>query len=198
MPSEDTKFQILHDHYKDTFVHLREYRTLRDRLLALMLVVVTLMLFQISSPQESGDAISQFFSKRLELSNPIDISFIGSVIWFSLLALAVKYFQTVVLIEKQHKYLYMIEDQLSQHYGTAVFTREGKFYLGDYPLFSDWTHILYTGIFPILLLAVISIKIFVEFRGVSSVSVSMLFDVVIFLCILTSTLLYFLSVHFRK
>jgi len=65
MITEDTKFQILHDHYKDSFAQIREFIQLRDRLFLLILIVVILMLFQIYSPKDSGVAISQFVSKQL-------------------------------------------------------------------------------------------------------------------------------------
>ena len=55
--SEDTKLELLNDHYKDTFAHLQEFRKLREQLFLLILVAITLMLFQVFSPKEAGDAI---------------------------------------------------------------------------------------------------------------------------------------------
>jgi hypothetical protein len=198
MTSEDIKFEILHDHYKDTFVRIQDFLKLRDRFFFLILILVTLMLFQIYSPTESGETISEFVAKQLELKNPIDISFLGSILWFGLLGLVIRYFQTVVHLEKLYEYIHKLEEQISPNYDNKAFTREGKFYLNDYPLFSTWTSILYTIIFPVLLLIVVFSKIIGELSHSEHVSFILLFNIGVFLCILISTIFYLLLVHFRK
>lgn len=195
---EDSKLQLLYDHYKDTFFHIRECLKLRDRLFFFILIMVTLMLFQVYSPVESGEAVSQFITKKLELKSPIDITFIGSIIWFGLLSLVVRYFQTVVQIERQYKYIHQIEEQLSTHYENRAFTREGKAYLKDYPLFSSWAWILYTIVFPALLLVLVIIKIIGEICRAGSISLLLSVNVAIALLIVLSTLFYLLLVHFKK
>lgn len=192
------KLQILHEHYKDTFSHIQQYLKLRDKLLLLILGVITLMLFQVYSPAQSGEAVSQFIAKHLELKSPIDIEFFGSLIWFALLSLVVRYFQTVVHIERQYSYIHCIEDLLSPCYESKAFTREGKSYLTNYSLFSNWVWILYTIIFPILLLIVIVFKIVSELQSAKGISWLLSINIVIFLCVVVSTLLYLLVVHFKK
>ena len=198
MPTEDTKFQILSDHYKDSFSYLQKFLKQRDIFFFLILIVVTLMLFQIYSPADSGKAISQFVTNELELEDSIDISFIGSIIWFLLLSFVVRYFQTVVFIERQYNYIHKIEDQLSPFYNNDVFTREGKSYLSNYPLFSKWVSILYTIIFPFLLLVVMSTKITTEINNITNGSQLVYINIIIFICIFMSTILYLLLVHFEK
>jgi hypothetical protein len=195
--TEDAKLQILHDHYKDTFSLLREYTRSRGRVLLFILVVVTLMLFQVASPKDAEIAMSEFVVKRLDLKSPIDISFVGSVIWFSLLCLAIRYFQTVVLIERQYRYIHRLEDQLSPTYDGKAFTREGKSYLSNYPLFSSWADKLYKIVFPALLLFVVAIKMFGEWHY-GYLSVTLIFNSLMALLILVSTILYLLLIHFGK
>lgn len=198
MLTEDKKLEILHDHYKDTFVHIKDYLKLRDKLLFLILLVITLMLFQIYSPQESGEAVSQLITGKLALQQPIDISFIGSILWFSLLAFVVRYFQTVVHIERQYKYIHELEEHLSSNYDSPAFTREGKSYLSGYPLFSTWTWILYTVIFPVLLLIVVFSKMYGEWCHAGDVTVLRYINTTIFFSLFISTVLYLLLIHFRK
>ena len=198
MPTEDTKFQILSDHYKDSFSYLQKFLKQRDIFFFLILIVVTLMLFQIYSPTDSGKAISQFVTNELELEDSIDISFIGSIIWFLLLSFVVRYFQTVVFIERQYNYIHKLEDQLSPFYNNDAFTREGKSYLSNYPLFSKWVSILYTIIFPVLLLGVISTKIITEINNITNGFQLVYINIIIFICIFMSTVLYLLLVHFEK
>lgn len=192
------KLQILHEHYKDTFLYIQQNIKLRDKLLLLILGVITLMLFQIYSPVQSGEAVSLFITKHLELKSLIAIEFLGSLIWFVLLSLVVRYFQTVVHIERQYSYIHCIEDLISPCYENKAFNREGKAYLTNYPLFSTWTWILYTMIFPILLLIVLVVKIIGEIHAVKGFSWLLNINIVIFLSVVVSTFLYLLLIHFKK
>jgi len=160
--------------------------------------VVTFMLFQLYSPVSAGEAVSHFITKKLELKFPIDITFIGSIIWFGLLSLVVRYFQTVVHIERQYKYIHQIEEQLSSEYANKVFTREGKAYLNDYPVFSSWAWILYTIVFPALLVVLVIFKINREIWQAGSISLLISVNSAIALFIVLSILFYLLSVHFKK
>lgn len=156
---EQEKLLLLHEHYKETFNNIQDYLKLRDRLFAYVLLIVTLMLFQMYSPSGSTGAISELLTKKLELKTLIDISFLSSIIWFALLSLVVRYYQTVVYIERQYNYIHTIEDQLSPEYDRKAFTREGDSYLKNYPLFSSWTWILYTIVFPTLLSVLLSSRL---------------------------------------
>lgn len=195
---QEHKLSLLHDHYKDTYANIQNYLRLRDRLFAYVLVVVTLMLFQIYSPLGSAAAISEVLTKKLELKTPIDISFLSSIIWFTLLSLVVRYYQTVVLIERQYDYIHNLEDQLCPEYDGKAFTREGKCYLMRYPLFLKWVWILYTIVFPILLLLVVVIKIIGEIKHTEYISVLLCVNAAIALSIILSSLFYILLVHFKK
>jgi len=196
---DEHKLSLLHDHYKETFTHIQDYLKLRDRLFAYVLLVVTLMLFQIYSPSGSERAISELLTKKLELTTPpIDISFLASIIWFALLSLVVRYYQTVVHIERQYDYIHKLEDQISPDYDSKAFTREGKSYLKAYPLISLWVWFLYTIIFPGLLSVVVAIKIIGEIRQAEGVNVLLSVNVIIALAIFLSSLFYVLLIHFKK
>ncbi len=196
--SIDKKIEILNDHYKDTFVQLREHLKLRDNLFFGVLIIVALMFYQLYLPQESSDAISKVVSTELKLEKTIDVNFIGTVIWFALLGLTMRYFQTVVYIERLYSYIHKIEDQLCICYDSKAFTREGKSYLENYPMFSTWTWALYTIVFPILLIIVVSIKILIEMSFSSDLFTLLGFDFFIWGCIVISTLLYLSVVHFEE
>lgn len=198
MPSADTKLEVLHEHYKDSFTHLLEYKRQRDWFFILILLVIGLMLFQVYSPRDAGDAISQFITARLDLDKPIDISFVGSIIWFSLLTLVVRYFQAVITIDRQYKYMHQLEAQLCRHYEDAVFTREGQFYLCDYPMFLNWASALYTIIFPVLLLIVALCKVIHDLATAKIVSLTLITNILVFVGIVVSTFLYLRCVHFGK
>lgn len=197
-PSEGARLEILHDHYKDTFTHLRSYLKLRDRLFLLVLAVLILMLFQIFAPAEAGEAISQVVVNQLRLTTPVDISFIGSIIWFSLFGLIVKYLQTSTLIERQYDYIHQLEKQISSYFNDKVFTREGKSYLENYPLYLNWAWLLYTVIFPLLLLTIVVIKILGELPFSSPVPLLPLINAMVAILIVVSTLSHFIPFHSQK
>lgn len=198
MPSEDLKFQTLYDHYKESFSRVREYLGIRDRLLVMILIVVTVMMFQIFSPVESQNMISEFISNKIELNKNINFSFICSVIWFIVFALSIKYFQTVVYIERYYEYLHKLEGEISQHYKDGIFEREGKFYLNNYPLFSSWTSVVFTTIFPLLLLFVLSVKFYTELTYSSEFNLLLLIDGIFCFFIVVSTVLYMVLIHLKK
>ena len=198
MADEDTKLEVLYDHYKDSFGFLQHYRKERDWLFVLLVVALILMLFQLSAPSQSGQAISEAASTWLGLASRIDISFLGSVIWLALLGLLLRYCQTVVTMERQYKYIHALEELLSGEYASKAFTREGKSYLADYPLLSRWASFFYTLVFPVLLLAVASARIAQELAGSRVLSAVLAFDAIAYLAVLTSAVLYLISIHRPK
>ena len=198
MATEDSKLEVLHDHYKDTFTILQGHLQLRDRIFVFTLLAVTVILFQIFSPEGSGQAISQFVMSKLGLNSPIDTSFLGTIIWFATLALVVRYFQTVVYIERQYDYVHQLEEYLNRAYGSKIFTREGKFYLSRYPTFSRWTAFLYGVIFPALLCMVVVMKILADWSQPSGGAVQSWVNQIISGFILLSTGLYLLWIHCKK
>ena len=195
--TEQTKYEILYDHYKDTFEHTKSYASQRDRLFFLVLVVVTFLLFQIVAPGESGLVLSEYATAQLGLQTAIDDSIVTSLLWFSLLALVVRYFQRVITVERQYEYLHQLEDELSRYFSGTVFTREGMTYLSSYKTFSDWSWRLYAIAFPLLLLFVTGTKIIGEVRIYAGTPITFLLDVMAFLGIVLFTVLYVASVHFR-
>ena len=196
MIPENTKFKTLYDHYKETLSAIKESNKLRDRLLVFVLALVMLLLFQTISPSESAETISAFLLQKFGITVTTSIVLVGSMVWFGLLFVMVRYFQTVIFTERQYPYLHKLEERLSSDYGNeSVFTREGKSYLDKYPRFSNWTYWLYTFIFPLSLLFVTSIKILDEWEMATSVSLSLVFNSVIFLCVAITIILYLGYMH---
>ena len=200
MGLEETKLQVLNDHYKDTFGILRDYLRFRDKLFTLILVVVALLLFQLHSPKDSGEIISQLISTKLSLTKIIDLSFVGSLLWFVLFSLVLRYYQTAVWIEKQYKYIHEIERDLCKYYGSdCMFLRESKTYFKNYPLFTTWAWVLYTIIFPCFLNVITFTKIYAEYRNKSiPAPFTYWVNLGIFFGILVSTISYLLVIHYKK
>ena len=198
MLSEDKKVEILHEHYIDTFNHIRNAVNQRDRYFAYILIIVTIMLLQVVAPKDTDSAIGKLVAEKLSLSGTFSLSVIGTILWFVLLGFVIRYYQTVIFLERQYKYIHSVEALLAENYGGAAFTREGKSYLSDYPPFSKWTWLLYTIVFPLLLVLILALKLMTEFCRVSIINWQVAFDTLTFGLICVSVVLFLISLHRNK
>jgi hypothetical protein len=196
--TEDKKLEILNDHYKESCDHLNDFLRVRDFLFLGVLIAVTVMLYGIFLPQKAGDVVSQSIMQILKLKNPIDVSFIDSIIWFALFVLVLRYFQNIVSIERQYNYIDMLEKRLCEYYDGEVFTREGKSYKKNSPLFSEWAWIIYTIAFPALLIIVVSVKIFNEAYLPNSILGLSIFNITVWSAIIISTTFYITAIHCKE
>ena len=198
MLSEDAKVEVLHAHYVDTFGHIRNALSQRDRLFAYIVITVTVMLLQVVAPEDTDAAIGKIISEKLALTGTLSLSLLGTVLWFALLGFVIRYFQSVVYVERQYEYIHSLEALLAANYGGTAFTREGKSYLSGYPLFSKWTWALYTIVFPVLLIAVLGLKLATEFFRTIQLGWLFAFNALTFGAISVSVVLYLVSLHGKK
>lgn len=196
--NQETKIGVLNDHYKDTNIKIEKIIKNRDRSFLFILILLGVMAFQLFSPQQSDTVLTQVVQNKLNVDASLSINFIGSLIWFGLLAVAIRYFQSVINLEKQYGYVHDLEKEIAKDFGGKAFSREGKSYLKDYPLFSDWLHIIYWVIFPLLLLVGVTAKIISEWRVNNPAWLPLTLDSVIYAVLVISTGLYLLNIHFKK
>ena len=195
---EFEKISLLAEHYKNTYNFQKENLKKRDRYFLLSLISMGLMLFIIYTPIEAFNLISEFIKSKFSLKSNINLLFIQSFLWFSTLSFVIKYFQSVIFIERQYSYLHKIEELISPIYEDKTFNREGKSYLNDYPKFLNWAGFLYTLFFPIILLSVSSIKIITEFISFSVNEPLIYFDLFVFIFMLISIILYQFEMHIKN
>lgn len=198
MNLDTDKLQILSEHYTHTFDFLQSHLRKRDRLFIGVLLLIIIILFQIYTPDEASSVITQLISDKLGLKKPINFLYIQSAIWFVLLAIVIKYFQSVVFIERQYSYIHALENILSSQYSDGAFTREGDAYLSDYPVFLNWASFLYTILFPAILLVVVTSKIIIEFKQYGCSEILIWFNALIYIFISISIALYLYVIHFKK
>jgi len=197
--SEEKKLEILYDHYKDSFLHVLEYLKQRERLFVLVLIVIFLQFLQISFSGQYLEAFNNFVEKQFNLDFVFSKEFLNNIFWFLLFSISLRYFQINILINRQYDYLHFLEDKLCEKSGDENFIRrEGKGYLDNYPVFSDWAHIVYTWAFPILLIFVGLIKIIIEIIQERKFSGGLLIGGILFLAVCTTTILYMNNVHQKK
>lgn len=193
--SEDTKLIVLNDHYNNTVANFKKLAKSREWNFIAILVLLGIMAFQYVSPSQSQSVLVQAAQKKLEIDAAISINVISSLVWFALLYVAIRYFQTVINIEKQYNYTHQLENRLASHYEGKAFTREGKAYLNNYAIFSDWVHIVYWYIFPVLFTAVITVKIVGEWTAKNQNTIQVWLNSSIYAALVISTALYVWSLY---
>lgn len=196
--SEDTKLTILNDHYNSTVADFKKLGKSREWNFIAILVLLGIMAFQYVSPSQSQSVLVQAAQRKLEVDAAISINVISSLVWFALLYVAIRYFQTVINIEKQYNYTHQLENELAGHYGGKAFTREGKDYLNNYAIFSDWVHIVYWYIFPVLFATVITAKILGEWTAKNQNTLQLWLNSLIYVALIVSTALYAWSLYRTK
>jgi hypothetical protein len=155
----DVRFEQAAAHYKDSYdIHLN---TLKDRNILFSCLLLCYALFLINV--EKTSLVQELVSYALSSNNNLCLAlspFLPVLLWVSLMGITVRYFQLCLQVEKQYSYLHSLESELNAFYSastiftcSAFFTREGKHYLKDYPMFSDWMWFLYTAILPFSLVA---------------------------------------------
>jgi hypothetical protein len=149
----DQQLEILHDHYKDSFTQVREREKQRDRLflilLALLALLSAMVLYYSSMTQVLGSITVA--GTRVNLVALPAPALLTSV-WVFVLAIALRYCQISLTVERQYSYVHMLEEKLSEAVGDDdLYRREGRAYLHDYPAFSDWAWISYIYVFPAIM-----------------------------------------------
>ena len=159
-----SRLETLNDHYKDTFSQQLGYLKRRDRLSLYLFFALVIMFLEVVSPNGTEAIISKLISKYLGNGISLETGFVRCLTWFLLFGLVVKYCQIVVLVERLYAYLHKLEEELTPFFASRIpFTREGKSYLTNYPILSNWSNFLYIWVFPIVLLLFTGVKIWAEF-----------------------------------
>lgn len=192
----ETEFNNLCSHYKDTYeMHLTSIKQ-RDTLFYALLVILALFSLQVTSTDLVNSALSSYVNKQLDVSIDKNSNLFGTLLWLLLFGFSSRYYQTVIQIERQYDYIHHLEEIVSSRYvGTRAFTREGKSYLGEYPLFSNWIWLLYTLAFPLIILLCIAIRIHGELASYETLGLSLIPGFVSYLLVGTSTILYIGKLH---
>lgn len=149
---DDPRLEVLHDHYKETFSYIRERERQRDRLFLILIGLFAVLVFEIQYPASFGSALDKasVFGAQVDLEG-LPLPGLLSASWVLVLAIALRYCQAAINVERQYGYLHGLENKISKEIGDeAIYRREGAAYLEEYPAFQDWAWICYVFVFPIV------------------------------------------------
>ena len=194
MPSADTKFQVLHDHYKESFAYIREREKQRDHLFLILVALFGLLAFEVLYPTALIQALPAIgvpvVNAEVDVRH-LPMAVILSTTWVFVLAILLRYGKVTITIERQYAYLHKLEEKISNIIGDAeVYRREGRDYEKDYPLFSSWVWRFYTVLFPALILYATIILIGTEWKTLDTSTHSKVVDSLLALGVLISISLY--------
>ena len=193
--SEETKFQTLYDHYKDSFHNICKNIKVRNRIFLFILILLGLQFFQIFAPSETSKVIIDLLKSKAGLQISFHQYAIDAIVWFVLLSVIIRYYQVNIYIDRQYNYIHGIEDTFKKMTDEKLIFREGYAYLSNYPKFSEGIYLLYIWIFPVLILFTGALKIYNDYPG--KWRLSYIFSAIFFLAIVVFTYLY-LQFHFYK
>lgn len=158
----ETPLDVLHDHYKDSFSHIREREKQRDRLFLILIGLFALLSLQVLYPAAFGGVLGPLKVSGAEVDlGALPLPALLSASWVFTFAIALRYCQVSIDVERQYPYLHALEEKISAAIGDRdLYRREGRAYLQNYPLFSDWAWFCYVFLFPaIVALATLALSI---------------------------------------
>ena len=192
MARDADNLSLLHDHYKETFSLIRDRETQRDKLFLWLLVIFALLAIEIQFPANFNGVLGHLnvAGNSIDLQQ-LPLSRLLNASWVFTAAFVLKYCQTAKAVDRQYRYLHMLEDRISDNLGDAeLYRREGRAYLEQYPHLLDWAWVYYTILFPgALALATIYLLV-VECVSLRESVLSKSFDVIFGLSVLAALVLY--------
>ena len=152
------KVNIIYDHYKDTYNIQCQNEKTRNNLFIALCICILLLMLMIVYPNNIYTNIKEIFLDKMGVNIMFELSIVECFLWFVILYITVRYYQINANIEKNYKYIHALEEKLETKY-KLPFSREGKNYLNQYPLFLTFSYIFYKYLFPIIFTACILTKV---------------------------------------
>lgn len=199
------KYEILSTHYNETFCLLKEDVKKRDRLFVYSAINIFMLLLYMTSPASIGSWLNKFLNAQavgIENYNQspsiMGSSFIGTTLCFLMLSLLHTYFQTVLHVERQYKYVYLLENQLSLLFKNKAFIREGEHYKANRNKFSVWTKFIFWTLYPGIIFFVSICWLIFVCKQNEIMDVYAVINIFIFISIIISIVLYLITLYKKK
>ncbi len=112
------------------------------------------MILEIGYPAAIGGSLGKLSVLGVEMSfQALPLPALLNATWVLTLAIALRYCQTTVLVQRQYPYLHALEDAISPALGgDDLYRREGQVYLREYPLLLDAAWFAYGILFPLIVM----------------------------------------------
>jgi len=186
------KLSLLHDHYKETFSIIRDREVQRDRLFLWLLVIFALLAVEIQYPANFNGVLGHLSLAGNDIDlQRLPLSLLLNASWVFTAAFVLKYCQITKAVERQYRYLHMLEDRISDGLGDAeLYHREGRAYQEQYPHLLNWAWVYYTILFPAAIVIAVIYLLAVECVSLHESVLSKMFDIIFGLSVLAALVLY--------
>jgi hypothetical protein len=183
---------ITYDHYKETCELSRAAQKDRNKYFVFLCISIGVLLLLSLSPDTIIQAILIWVKNSIDANIVFDVSLIQSFMWVATTYITTRYIQTNIYIEKLYPYIENLEKAIGKNLGdkTEMFNRESKNYLKEYPIVQDFIFFIYTRIFPLMYLIVISGKAFLEWFYQTKITTYLIVDSILALVIVILIILY--------
>lgn len=188
--------EISYDHYKETFGLIKENEKNRNKIFIILSILIAALYLLGVDPQNSYKTLNDLANEHLNIKIYFTSNIVNTLIWIITLYFTVRYFQIVAHIERQYDYLHKIEEEINSKIDTT-FSREGKSYLNKYPLLLNIIYYIYTGVFPLIYIIVVSYKLYLEWQLKNNIATFIL-NGIIGILIIVLTIAYLVVLHKRE
>lgn len=188
----DIKLNILHDHYKESFLYIRDREKQRDRLFLFIIALIGILFLEIQYAEIFPNIFKNINLESFNLNlSTIPIFVFLSITWTYLFVLILKYCQIAIGIEKQYEYLHILEKKISNVFNDKeIYSRESRAYLKKYPIFSEFAWIFYVLTFPIIVILSTALLLYFEWNMKNTVYYHLGYDSLLALGVALSFILY--------
>lgn len=187
------KIELLYDHYKDTYQIIKDTQSDRNRLFIIVCIICSIQFLLIASPESMLNLAVAWIKETYKFDISIQISTVQTGMWLILLYFTMRYYQANTYIERQYTYIHKLENKIAT-LADLSFDRESSSYLDLYPKVLDEIYIIYTWIFPIVYLIIITTKIVIEVKSFT-LNIASIIDLLMFTCCSSLTILYLGLLH---
>jgi hypothetical protein len=121
---ERERLDILHDHYKESFALIREREKLRERYLLFLLGLYGLLIVEIGYPAQFDGSVGSVSVAATTIDlTPLPLAALLSATWVFTMAVALRYCQLAITVERSYTYLHHLEDVISPLLGEGLGVR---------------------------------------------------------------------------
>ena len=192
------KLDTYYDHYKESVSLCQTTLLRRNKSFVYLCVLEAISFLLAKNPDFICSLLNEVVRKQLETKILFTNSVLQTLVWIFIAYVLIRYVQDVLFVERQYKYLSVLEKKISRLLKETddknVFTREGDYYLENYPMVLNFIDIFYKILAPILF-SIINVVHIVQEWNCGITRTMLVVDTVICVAIFVITWFYFFEIH---
>src|SRR5918995_7024935 len=178
--SDSPRLEVLHDHYKESFLYIREREKERDRLFLILIALFALLALEIQYPINFRGTVGTLTFLGIELNvDALPLPAFLTATWVTVLVITLRYCQASTNVERQYKYLHTLEDKISAELkDDELYRREGRAYKSENSPFRWWVRRFYVVVLPVIAIIATGVLIYQEWARLEYPLLGRIFDLI--------------------